>query len=119
VAESLADVEIRLGDFEQMCKAARKGDAVYLDPPYLPVSPTASFAEYHAEPFGLDEHKRLAKAFDKLKQRGVAAVLSNSDTPDTRALFGAHRLESVSARRSINSNHTRRGPVGEILVSTC
>jgi len=45
-------------------------------------------------------------------------VLSNSDTPDTRRLFDGPSLEIVAARRSINSDHTRRGPVGEILVST-
>jgi DNA adenine methylase len=118
VAEVLAKVEIKLADFEEICKMAKKGDAVYLDPPYLPVSTTSNFAEYHAEPFGLEEHERLAKVFDKLRKRGVCAVLSNSDTPDTRRLFDAPNLEIVAARRAINSDHTRRGPVGEILVST-
>jgi DNA adenine methylase len=118
VHEALAKVQIENVDFEEICKRAGKRDAVYLDPPYLPVSATASFAEYHAVPFGLDEHKRLAKVFAQLAKRGVCAVLSNSHTPDTEKLFGGHRLEIVAARRSINSDHTRRGPVGEILVST-
>jgi DNA adenine methylase len=47
----------------------------------------------------------------------VVAVLSNSDTPVTRALFERHRLELVSVRRAINSVATRRGGVDEILVS--
>lgn len=118
VAEILAKVKIELADFEQICRRAKKGDAVYLDPPYLPVSTTSSFAEYHAVPFGLEEHQRLARVFNQLSKKGVCAVLSNSDTPDTRELFAAHRLDTVDARRSINSNHTRRGPVREILVST-
>lgn len=118
VAETLAKVEIVHADFEEVCRKAKQGDAVYLDPPYLPVSSTSSFAEYHAEPFGLAEHKRLARVFAQLSKRGVCAVLSNSDTPDTRALFSGHHLETVAARRSINSNHKRRGPVDEILVST-
>lgn len=117
-ASVLAEVEILESDFEAVCGRARKGDAVYLDPPYLPVSRTAHFAEYHAEPFGLDEHRRLAKAFAKLEARGVCALLSNSDTSDTRALFGRFRLDQVAARRSINSNSRLRGPVAEILVST-
>jgi DNA adenine methylase len=118
VHETLKGVQIVTKDFEEVCREAKKGDAVYLDPPYLPVSTTSSFAEYHAEPFGLSEHKRLAKVFAQLSRRGVCAVLSNSDTPDTRRLFDGHRLETVAARRSINSNHKRRGPVDEILVST-
>jgi DNA adenine methylase len=116
-AEVLASVEIRVADFEKSCARARAGDAVYLDPPYLPVSTTASFAEYHSEPFGIAEHERLARAFSSLGERGVVAVLSNSNTADTRRLFSDHELDIVSARRSINSDRTRRGPVGEILVT--
>ncbi|MGC4091888.1 MAG: DNA adenine methylase [Polyangiaceae bacterium] len=112
------EVEIELADFEKACKKARRGDAVYLDPPYLPVSDTAHFAAYHNSPFGIEEHERLARVFSSLSTRGVHALLSNSDTSDTQRLFGEHRLEIVKARRSINSVKSRRGPIGEILVST-
>ncbi|MFZ5889981.1 MAG: DNA adenine methylase [Myxococcota bacterium] len=115
---ALASVDIKVADFEVTCKRAKPGDAVYLDPPYLPVSATANFSDYHAEPFGISEHERLAKVFADLSKRGVHALLSNSNTSDTQRLFGGHRLEVVKARRSINSDKSRRGPVGEILVST-
>lgn len=115
--EALANVEIDLADFEDSCKRARRGDAVYLDPPYLPVSATANFSDYHHKQFGLDEHQRLARVFEKLAERGVHALLSNSDTEDTREIFGKFELDVVKARRSINSVKSRRGPVGEILVS--
>lgn len=114
---ALADVEILVEDFASVCTRARAGDAVYLDPPYLPVSPTSHFAEYHSEPFGIDEHKRLAKVFSELSRRGVVVVLSNSNTDETQRLFRAHKVDIVEARRAINSDHTRRGPVGEILVT--
>lgn len=117
-AEVLKGVELVVDDFESVCQRAKKGDAVYLDPPYLPVSPTSSFASYHNAPFGLDEHERLAKAFASLKKRGVAALLSNSDTPETRRLFGKFELSTVQATRAINSNAKRRGPVSELLVGT-
>jgi len=116
-AEALADVEIVNEDFEVLAKRARPGDAVYFDPPYLPVSDTAAFAEYYADKFGIDQHRRLAKVFDSLSKKGVAAVLSNSDTPVTRGLFEKHNLQIVSVRRAINSVASRRGGVGEILVT--
>jgi len=115
-AQALTNVEILESDFEDVCARARRGDAVYLDPPYLPVSKTASFAEYHREPFGLEEHRRLARVFAELRRRGVAALLSNSDTKETRELFSEFGLERVSARRAINSDRSARGPVDEILV---
>jgi DNA adenine methylase len=116
-AEALQKVELLVADFEDICAKARKDDAVYLDPPYLPVSRTANFASYHSEPFGIDEHQRLARVFGKLAKRGVSALLSNSDTEDTRAIFSEFKVETVSAARAINSNATRRGKVSEILVS--
>ena len=116
-SEALASVEIELADFEELCRRSKRGDAVYFDPPYLPISATAAFAEYHADPFGVPEHQRLARAFDALARRGVTAVLSNSDTPITRELFAQHRLQVVSVRRAINSVSTRRGGVDELLVT--
>ncbi len=115
-AIALQNVKIETHDFEDSCRAAKPGDAVYLDPPYLPVSKTASFSAYHSEAFGLSEHQRLARAFAKLVERGVCTVLSNSDTPETRELYRPFKPAGVQVRRPINSIATRRGVVSELLV---
>ena len=115
-SRGLQGVEIKHADFEATVETARAGDVVYFDPPYLPVSATASFAQYHKRPFGADEHLRLARVYAELEQRGVSTLLSNSDTPATREIFGHFIHEFVPARRSINSNGTKRGPVNELLV---
>ncbi|HYQ17917.1 MAG TPA: Dam family site-specific DNA-(adenine-N6)-methyltransferase, partial [Polyangiaceae bacterium] len=39
---ALQDVTIRVADFDESCSEAKRGDAVYLDPPYLPLSKTSS-----------------------------------------------------------------------------
>ncbi len=118
VAGVLEQVEISVDDFASAARKARPGDAVYFDPPYMPVSKTASFASYHSEPFGLREHERLAELFGDIERRGVSAVLSNSDTPETRRLYEPFAHEFVRARRAINSNAGRRGAVNELLVYT-
>jgi len=115
-AQALRRVTIRVADFEAVCADAHPGDAVYLDPPYLPVSTTSSFAAYDRHPFGFAEHQRLARVFGELADRRVDAVLSNSLTRDTRRLFRPWRLEKVVVPRFINSRADSRGPVGEILV---
>lgn len=117
-SRALSTAQIFEADFQEVCRAAKRGDAVYLDPPYLPLSSTAKFAEYHSEPFGIDEHRRLAGVFASLERRGIVAVLSNSHTPKTDALFERFGFELVSARRAINSDIGGRGPVQEILVNT-
>ena len=116
VSRVLQDVVIEVADFEEACGDAKRGDAVYLDPPYLPVSKTASFAAYHHEAFGLVEHERLAQLFAELRKRRVTAVLSNSATPDTRRLYENFKCSDVAVRRPINSVASRRGAVSELLV---
>jgi DNA adenine methylase len=115
-AGALQGVELAVEDFEQACKKAKRGDFVYFDPPYMPVSKTASFAAYHSVAFTLAEHQRLAKLFARLTKKGVAALLSNSDTPETRQLFAPFDTHTVHAKRAINSNAARRGVVTELLV---
>jgi DNA adenine methylase len=116
VARALAGVELSVADFETACSDARCGDAVYFDPPYVPVSATARFAEYHHQPFGSHEHERLADLYRRLACKGVSTLLSNSDVPFTRGLYREFDVGTVAARRNINSRATARGPISELLV---
>lgn len=117
VARALRGVDLRVADFGHVLETARRGDAVYFDPPYVPVSATSRFAEYHHVPFDAAAHARLADVFGALGRRGVAALLSNSDVTLTRELFGGFPLVTLPVRRAINSKADGRGPVSEILVS--
>jgi DNA adenine methylase len=115
-AAALQRATVESADFEAVCGRAGPGDAVYLDPPYLPLSRTSSFAAYDRHPFGLEEHQRLASVFSQLAERGVPAVLSNSLTPQTQALFQDFEMNCVRVPRYINCRADSRGPVREILV---
>ena len=115
-SRALASVELKVQDFEESAKNAGPGDAVYFDPPYVPVSPTASFTAYHRDPFGPDAHDRLARVAEACWRRGAHALVSNSDCPFTRKLYARSRVETVQAGRAINRDPTRRGPVTELLV---
>lgn len=116
VSRALQKAELIVEDFAVVARNAVPGDAVYFDPPYLPVSRTASFAEYHNVPFGLNEHERLRDLVVELSRRGVATLLSNSSTPETRRIFAALDHHEVRARRNINSKATGRGAIMELLV---
>jgi len=116
-AEALKDVKLVERDFEQTVRRAKPGDAVYFDPPYVPVSRTSNFTAYARDGFGMDEHARLARVFAEVAEHGARVVLSNSDTPETRELFGVFKPEKVLVARSINSRATGRGRIREILVS--
>ncbi len=115
VSRSLAIADLAVADFEESCGRAVAGDVVYLDPPYLPVSKTASFTSYSGR-FDEDEHARLASTFASLVDRGAFVLLSNSDTPLSRKLYQGFKVDTVEATRAINSRGDRRGVVHEVLV---
>lgn len=103
-------------DFASCLGGARHGDVVYFDPPYVPLSPTANFTSYTANGFGLREQQRLAQTFRELAEQGVAVVASNSDTEIVRDLYAGWETHKVQARRSINRDGDKRGPVGELII---
>ncbi len=117
---ALAGVELRAGDFEDITSSGGKGDLVYLDPPYDPLSATSHFTSYTRQGFGRTEQERLARAVEGLAQRGADVIVSNSDTPLIRELYEGlsprPRIDVVTVRRAINSNPKRRGGVSELLI---
>ena len=83
---------------------AARGDFVYFDPPYDPVTTTASFTSYTAGAFGPDDQRALAERARELVARGCHVMLSNSDTPFIRSLYKGFRVDRVKCARAINSN---------------
>lgn len=111
------DIKILNGDFEDAVKDAKAGDFIYFDPPYDPVSNTASFTGYDVNGFNQDEQIRLKNTVDDLHKRGCKILLSNADTEFIFDLYNKdYRIEKVYATRAINSNALKRGKVQEVLV---
>jgi DNA adenine methylase len=115
---ALQGVDLRVVDFEDVASRAKAGDFVYFDPPYVPVSDSADFTSYVPGGFGADQQRRLAGVFAKLARRGVYTMLSNSDTLTVRELYRDFRIDTVLAARFINSRGSRRGKVGEVVVTS-
>jgi DNA adenine methylase len=126
VAEALAapGVSLRWGSFLEAAVAS-PNDFLYIDPPYAPVSQTASFTAYTSSRFGPLEQQALQRLVISLSQRGCQVLLSNSIAPTIAELYDRNaaaqdaglRALRVPARRAINSNGARRGPVEEYVIT--
>lgn len=103
-------------DFAETLSRVHKGGFVYLDPPYDPVSDTASFTGYNKGGFNRNEQIRLKNCCDKLTQRGIKFMLSNSATEFIKELYQEYDITIVKAKRSINANASKRGAIEEVLV---
>jgi DNA adenine methylase len=117
-------VRVQQGTFDAALRDAGEGDFVYCDPPYAPLSPTASFAHYTAGGFTAADQARLQAAVVAAAGRGATVVLSNSSAPIIERLYTARearaaglRVRRVPARRAINSRAAARGAVDELLVT--
>ncbi len=111
-----ANVIITSVDFSETLNSVSPSTLVYLDPPYDPVSNTASFTGYSKTGFSKDEQIRLKKECDELHKRGVKFVLSNSATPFIIDLYSNYKISTVQARRIVNSVASKRGDVDEVIV---
>ncbi|WP_084593955.1 DNA adenine methylase [Palaeococcus ferrophilus] len=119
-SEVLKKLEIHNEDFTYILKVAEPGDLVYFDPPYHPVSETASFTSYSKEDFSRGDQERLRDVCLKLHEKGVYFILSNSYVEPIRELYeGIDGIEvfKIYAKRAINSKADRRGAVPEMLVT--
>jgi len=120
-SQQLKTAIILTSDFEKLLRFqdkpyVNKGDLIYLDSPYMPLSKTSNFTAYGADGFKLADHERLAKLARDLIDKGVHVILSASSAPDTYELYKELPIVEVEARRSINSDPTKRGAVKEVLV---
>jgi DNA adenine methylase len=127
VAEALRapGVELRCGSFLEAEAAATAGDFLYIDPPYAPVSSTSSFTAYTSPRFGPEDQRALQEMVIRLSSRRCHVLVSNSTAPEIADLYDENadarqaglRALRVAARRAVNSNPSRRGPVDEYLIT--
>jgi DNA adenine methylase len=127
VAAALSGPRVRLvcGSFERALDVAESGDFLYFDPPYAPVSATSSFTAYTALRFDGVDQERLQQVVLALAARGCHVMVSNSTADEIAKLYDTNadasaagfRAHRVRARRAINSNASRRGPVSEYVIT--
>jgi DNA adenine methylase len=117
MSQFLQNVDIELGSFDDTTATATNGDLVYFDPPYIPLSATASFTKYSIDDFAEQNHIELMECIKRLVNRGVNVILSNSHTDKTCEIYGTGELNlySLSATRSISASGKSRKRTSEIL----
>jgi DNA adenine methylase len=126
VAEALASpgVQLERRSFETAVEIAADGDFLYFDPPYAPVSQSSNFTSYTASGFSADDQRHLQQLVIAAARRGCHVLLSNSTAADVVRLYDTKTARDaglrslvVPARRAVNSNAAKRGPVGELLLT--
>ena len=119
VSKTLQSTKIKIScrDFGSIIKDAKKGDFVYFDPPYQPISDTANFTSYTHRDFTEDDLERLADLANQLNSKGCNVMLSNSNSKTVKKLFSSGwKIKEIKANRAINSNSQKRTGHKEIII---
>ncbi len=115
----LANAVVKKANFASALKNIKPSSFIYLDPPYRPVSRTASFTAYSKSGFADKQQVQLAELFKQADKKGAALMLSNSDPGDQffDNLYRGFHIMRVPAKRLINADVSKRGQVNEIVVT--
>lgn len=110
-------IQISCRDFASVLQDAKRGDFVYFDPPYQPVSKTANFTSYTNKDFAYKDLEKLVAVSEKLSDRGCKVLHSNSNSKEVRSLFSkGWEIVEITANRAINSDSAKRTGQTELLI---
>lgn len=124
LSNKLKCVNINYGSYKNCLEFVDAHTFVYFDPPYRPLTDTASFTSYTEGCFNDDDQKELAELVNMVDQKEALFLLSNSDPKNTNKednffddLYADYNIKRIQANRMINSKASGRGRITEILVS--
>lgn len=116
-SKALRNTILRRVDFERCVESVAAGDLVYFDPPYWPASESANFTGYTKGGFSSADQERLRDHACGMRMHRAHVILSNADVPAIRKLYRGFNIRRVNARRNVNSKASKRGPVGEVIIT--
>jgi len=124
VSRILQKAEITHSEYSNCYSKITEKSFVYFDPPYKPLTKTASFTTYTGTIFNDNNQIELANFFQKIdRDKGAKLMLSNSDpmsiNPKDKFFENAYKgynIFRVNASRAVNCSGTNRGKISEILV---
>ena len=124
ISKKLKNVTIICGDYRESADFIDESTFAYFDPPYRPLTDTASFTAYTEHLFHDAEQIDLARFVDEMHRKGAKIVVSNSDPKNSNtdddffdSAYSGHRIKRVEATRMINCNSEARGKIKELLIS--
>lgn len=115
-AEKAQKARFICSSYQQVFAELTPAAVIYCDPPYVPLSKTASFTSYARQGFNLDDQAQLANLAEQAQLRGHSVLISNHDTTWTRKIYQQAALHSFQVGRSISQNGANRGKVAELFA---
>lgn len=107
---------MKAADFEDLIALVRKGDFVYMDPPFS-IRKRRVFKEYDPSVFDHSDVLRLRRAMEALADSKIAFAVSYLESEEADLLCHGFQVRSVTVRRNIAGFLSSRKKCREMLIS--
>jgi DNA adenine methylase len=111
----LKNCELRNDDYKKTIRSARKGDFLYIDPPYASTD-KKSFCEYHENSFAVKDIGDLWIELNAADKRGVHFMLSYANCSEINKFRDQWNSEQLQVRRNIAGFAGHRKIATEVIV---
>lgn len=116
-AHSLEKATLVSGDFEAVVrKNAKRGDLVYLDPPFYRQK-VRVFREYNSEPFAAADFERLVALLIWLDSKGIKFCVSYADCKEAKVAFAGWPSFRINTNRNISGFAQHRRKARELVIT--
>lgn len=115
-AKLLRSATLAACDFGTTLSRVRKGDFVYLDPPYA-LDARRVFREYGAKAFCGQDLRRLSRHLFSMDRRGANFLVSYADCRESRELASDWCVRRMRVRRHVAGFAGARKAAYELLIS--
>jgi DNA adenine methylase len=110
------DIKICNENYTQLLYGTGKGDFIYFDPPYHPISETSNFTSYNGEKFTLANQIELKEWVDELTKKDVQCMITNSYCKEMLELWKDYKIQLIDSRHTIAAAVSSRKILKEIVV---
>ncbi|HLA58513.1 MAG TPA: Dam family site-specific DNA-(adenine-N6)-methyltransferase [Puia sp.] len=115
---TLKNAKIYNRDFDFVKKNVKKGDLVFLDPPYTVTHNNNGFIKYNQKLFSIDDQYRLSNLIDFIDSIGAFYVLTNAAHSKIEKIFEkGHKKIHYKRASLIGGTNAKRGFFSEVLFS--
>jgi len=118
VHERFKGVKLTSNDFYSQLENIKKGDLVYLDPPYTVAHENNGFIAYNSKLFSLEDQERLAEMVKEINSRGAFYILSNAEHPTIRSYYkGVGEIYSLERPSIVGGRTKTRRNYKELIIT--
>ena len=118
VSIALKNIEIIHQDFEKSIDNVKKGDLVFLDPPYTVTHNTNGFIHYNQKLFSINDQYRLSNTINYIKEIGAFYILTNAAHQKIKEIFSnGDKMIEIERACLIGGKNAERGKFTEIIIT--